>query len=77
MKITTQAWNRFLESFDTESDVKNFKYPFGKMTKTYGGCYIFYCQELWKANDGVQTEEEFMEMNGGMPKSFFDKVINK
>jgi hypothetical protein len=75
MDIKTDAWNNFMDSFDMESDVNNFKYDFKIMTKKYGQAYMEFCKAQWSANDGVQTEEEFMRMNANMPRSFFDKVV--
>lgn len=77
MEIKKEAWDNFMTSFDFESDTNNFKYDFIIMTKKYGTAYIEYCKNMWSANYGVQTEDEFMKMNANMPKSFFDKVINK
>ena len=75
MDIKADAWNNFMTSFDYESNVSNFKFDFKTMTKKYGQAYMEFCKSQWSANDGVQTEEEFMKMNGDMPKSFFDKVV--
>jgi hypothetical protein len=74
--IKRDAWDNFITSMDFESDTSNFKYEFGVMTKKYGQAYIEFCKAAWFANDGVMTEEEFMKMNGNMPRSFFDKTVN-
>ena len=75
MEIKKDAWDNFVTSFDTKSDISNFKYDFKVMTKKYGQAYMEFCRVQWSANDGAQPEEEFMKMNGNMPKTYFDKVI--
>jgi len=75
MDIKGEAWRNFLDSMDFESDDKNFKYEFKIMTRKFGRAYIEYCKAAWMANDGVQSEEEFMKMNGDMPSKFFEKTI--
>lgn len=77
MEIKTNAWNKLIDVMDNESDTSNFKVNFKVLSKKYGQAYIVFCRAMWEANDGVMTEEEFMKMNGNMPKGFFDKVINK
>lgn len=77
MEVKKQAWDNFIENaMDPESDTSNFKYPFKVMSKKFGQAYIVFCRAMWEANEGIMTEDEFMVMNGGMPKSFFDKVIS-
>lgn len=66
--------SRINEAFDFESDTKNFKYPFGKMSQKYGKEFIELLRAMWEANGGCQTEEEFCAMND-MPKGFFEKQI--
>ena len=75
MDIKKEAWDNFITSFDTESNTSNFKFEFKVMTKKYGQAYIEFCKAQWFANDNVQTEEEFMKMNGDMPRSFFEKNV--
>ena len=75
MEVKKDAWENFINSIDTESDTSNFKFDFKVMTKRFGQAYMVYCKAMWFANEGVQTEEEFMKMNANMPKAFFDKVI--
>jgi len=53
----------------------NTKYPFKKMSKAYGLAYIEYLQAAWKANADCLSEVEFCEINGGVPKGFFDKTV--
>ena len=60
---------------DPESDTSNFKFPFKVMSKKFGQAYIVFCKAMWEANDGIMSEDEFMVMNGGMPRGFFEKVI--
>ena len=67
--------DRIFDVFDFESDTSNFKAPFKVVTAKYGAEYIAFCQAMWEANFDVMSEEEFMEMNGKMPKEFFEKVI--
>jgi hypothetical protein len=75
MEIKKDAWNKFTDIIDTESNESNFKIQFKDITKKYGQAYIEYCKAAWSANFGVQTEDEFMQMNGGMPRSFFEKNV--
>lgn len=75
MEIKYEAWTNFMETFDYESDVSQFKYDFQCMTKNFGVAYMEYCKAAWSVNHGVMTEEEFMRFNGNMPKGFFDKKI--
>lgn len=78
MNVKKQAWDNFINNaMDCESDTSNFKVPFKVLSKKYGQAYIVFCRAMWEANEGVMTEEEFIKMNGNMPKSFFDKVIKK
>jgi hypothetical protein len=65
-----------MECMDFESDTKNWNQPFEYMCKFCGKEFIDIVKAMWQANDGVQTEEEFCEMNN-IPKSFFEKVIKK
>jgi hypothetical protein len=69
------ATNRIFEIMDFESDVQNFKVDFKVATKRYGREFISIVKAMWEANDGVQTEEEFCEMNCNMPKGFFENKI--
>jgi hypothetical protein len=68
--------NRIIEAMDFESDTKNWKFPFERMTKYYGIDFIEVVRGMWEANSGSQTEEEFCEMND-ITKKFFEKVIKK
>lgn len=34
--ISDETWNKFMSTFDMDSDISNFKYPFKTMTKKYG-----------------------------------------
>ena len=68
--------NRIIEAMDFESDTKNWKYSFEKMTKYYGKDFIETIKGMWEANGDCQTEEEFCEMNG-IPKKFFENVIKR
>ena len=76
MEIKKDAWNNFIKNaMDGESNDSNFKVTFKVLSKKYGRAYIVFCKAMWEANDGVMTENEFIKMNGEMPKPFFDKVI--
>lgn len=75
MEIKKQAWDNFMNSVDFDSDVNNFKYEFKVMTKKYGQSYMGWCRNIWKNNEGVQTEEEFCKMNANMSIKYFEKVI--
>ncbi len=75
MEIKSEAWNKFIDSIDFDSDTNNYKYDFKIMTKKYGNAFIECCKAAWMANEGVQIEEEFCKMNTNMPKGFFEKVI--
>jgi hypothetical protein len=77
MEIQKEAWNKFIEIIDFESNDSNFKISFKDITKKYGNAYIENCKAAWFANCGIQTEEEFMKMNGDMPRSFFDMIKKK
>ena len=77
MEVKKQAWDNFIENaMDLESDTSNFKYPFNVMSKKFGQAYIVFCKSMWEANGGVMNEDEFMSMNGGMPRVFFERVIS-
>lgn len=77
MEVKKQAWDNFIENaMDPESDTSNFKHPFKVLTKKYGQAYIVFCKAMWEANEGVMTQDEFMVMNGEIPRVFFDKVIS-
>lgn len=77
MEVKKQAWDNFIENaMDPESDTSNFKHSFKVMSKKFGQAYIIFCREMWEANEGVMTEDEFMAMNGGMPRGFFERVIS-
>ena len=75
MEIQREAWNKFIDIMDFDSNDSNFKISFKDITKKYGNAYIEFCRAAWEATGGSQIEEEFIKMNGNMPKSFFDKVI--
>jgi len=66
--------SRINEAMDFESDTTNWKYPFKTMTKKYGREFIETLKVMWSVNDGVQSENEFCEMNG-IPQSFFTNTI--
>lgn len=65
---------RIIEAMDFESDTKNWKYSFKRMTKQYGREFIDTLRAMWFGNENTQTEDEFCEMNG-IPKAFFIGVI--
>lgn len=67
---------KIIDCIDFESDTKNWKYSFEIMTKKCGKDFIDMIKAMWSANDDVQTEDEFCEMNG-ITKQFFEKVIKK
>lgn len=75
MEVKKEAWEKFIGIMDFESNTSNFKIPFEQITKKYGNAFITFCKAAWSANDDVMTEEEFMKMNGDMPRSFFEKNI--
>jgi len=75
MEVKKEAWEKFIAIMDYESDTSNFKIPFEQITKKHGNAYIDFFRAAWSANDGVMTEEEFMKMNGGMPRGFFENKI--
>lgn len=75
MEVKKEAWEKFIGIMDFESDTSNFKISFKDITKKYGNAYIFYCRAAWEANDGVLSEEEFIKVNGEMPRGFFEKNI--
>lgn len=68
--------NRIIEAMDFESNEKNWKYSFKKMTKKYGKDFIDLLKIMWSMNDNIQSVTEFCEMNG-VPENFFNKVIIK
>lgn len=68
---------RIHEVIDYDSDDQNFTVDFKTLTKKYGPEYIAICQAMWQANEDVMTEDEFMKMNGNMPRGFFEKVVKK
>lgn len=70
------ASERIISAMDFESDTKNWKYPFKKLTKSYGREFIEIVKVMWEANDGCQSIEEFCEMNS-INIGFFNNVINK
>lgn len=74
-EVKSEAWKNFLESFDFESDDRNFKYDFVHMTKKYGNAYIEHCRAAWAVNDGVMSDDEFCRINGNMPIGFFNSKI--
>ena len=76
MEIKKEAWDKFISMIDLESNTSNFKEDFKVLSKKCGQAYIVFCKEMWKANEGVMTTEEFMEMNGNIPKGFFDRMIS-
>lgn len=63
------------EVLDFKSDDANFTVGFKVLTKKYGREFKAYAQAAWTANEGCFTEEEFMKINGGMPKGYFEKVV--
>jgi len=75
IEIKKDAWDKFMAAIDYDSDTSNFKFDFKHMTKNYGVAYMEYCKAMWQANKDIQTEDEFIKMNGDMPISYFDKVI--
>jgi len=66
--------SRIIEAIDFESDTKNWKMPFQKICRYHGKEFIEIMKAMWEVNMGVQTEEEFCEMND-IPKMFFEKTI--
>jgi len=75
MDIKKEAWDKFIDIMDFESNDSNFKISFKDITKKFGCAYIEYCKAAWFANDGVMTEDEFIKMNGEIPRSFFEKNV--
>jgi hypothetical protein len=70
-----ETYKRIFEIMDCESDDSNFTIPFGQICKKYGKEYREFCIAAWQANGDCQTEEEFMRINGNMPRGYFDKVV--
>lgn len=68
-------YEQLSEAFSDFDADTNFKIPFDKLCKNYGKQYIDWCQTSWAANGGALTEDEFMKMNGGMTRKFFDNVV--
>lgn len=68
-------WSRFVHDGLVLGENSNVKFPFGKMCKKFGLCFINYTKAAWEANAGCLTEEEFCAINGGIPKGFFDKKV--
>ena len=77
MEIKKRAWDNFLDAVDFESDTSNFKYDFKVMTKKYGQAFMFYCINAWEINNDIMSEEEFCDINGNIPESYFKKIIKK
>lgn len=71
----TDDWNRFVKEGLTTDGPSNVTGQFKTLTKKYGKAYISYLQAAWAANEGCLTEEEFCELNGDVPKGFFDKRV--
>jgi len=65
-----------MECMNFESDTKNWNEPFKNMCKFCGKEFIEILRSMWSANNGIQTEDEFCEMND-IPKSFFEKTIKQ
>lgn len=53
----------------------NTTLPFAGMSKRYGKAYIVYLQAAYQAK-GELTDNEFCEINGNVPASLIDKLIN-
>ena len=68
-------WARLVSEGLQEDGDSNVRLPFKKMSKKFGLAYIEYLQAAWKANAGCLTEDEFCEINGGVPRGFFDKKV--
>ncbi len=80
-EVKAKDWSRFVgeamnEEFDDESG-SNFNLGFKRLTKKYGSQYIEYCKAAWNANDGILSEDEFCQINGGIPKGFFNGVVKQ
>jgi len=75
MEVKKEAWSKFLNTMDFESETSNFKIKFSELTKKYGNAYIVFCRAMWESNDGIMSEDEFMVINGEMPRAFFDKNV--
>lgn len=76
MEIKKDAWDNFISMMDMESNTSNFKQDFKVLSKKCGQAYIAFCKAMWEANEDVMTEDEFMEMNGNIPRGFFEKLIS-
>lgn len=77
--LLTDEWNRLVQEGLSTEDETNVKLPFKKLTKKYGKAYIAYLRAAWSANlqseDFSLTLEEFCILNGGVPKTFFEKKV--
>lgn len=75
-EVKRDAWQRFLdEAVDFGSDRSNFRFDFATLTRKYGNAYIAYCRAAWSASE--LSEEEFIQLNGQMPRKFFDSRIRR
>jgi len=74
-KINKESWDKFLESFDSESDENNFKFSFKIMTKKYGQQYMEYCRASWVTCKEFMSAKDFCKMNANMPIGFFNAKI--
>ena len=69
-------WNRFVQEALVEGDENtNMKFDFNALSKKFGRSYIEYCQAAWQANGGCLSDEEFRQVNGGIPEGFFRNVV--
>lgn len=65
-------WGNFVNgAFDEEG---NYKHSFKNRTKKFGRPFIDFVRCMWAANDGIMSEEEFVEHHG-IPQKFFDKKV--
>lgn len=68
-------WNRLVNEGLCYDGQSNTRYPFQVMSKKFGRAFIDYLRAAWQANDGCLSDEEFCQLNGGIPASLFQKTV--
>lgn len=74
MNRNQDQWNRLVSEGLRYGGDSNASLPFAGMSRKYGKAWVEYLKAAWSAKDGL-TEEEFAELNGGVPTTFIERNL--
>lgn len=72
---TDEEWHNFVKNWVSYDDKSNVKSEFSKLSKSGGIAYMEYLQTAWVVCKDSMTEADFCNINGNVPRKFFETKI--